>query len=427
MPKFQNASELSAVRQEMSRALQKGIIPFWLERSIDTEYGGYLLSFDGKGDFTGDDEKYIVTQSRMLWGFSHLIPYALEEQRPQMAQAAQSGFDFLRTNFWDSEYGGFVWKTARNGQVLDRAKLTYGESFAVYALSEYALRFQDPAAMRMAEEAFNLLESRAADNAFGGYYENLEADWSFSPGGAGGGDRKSLDIHMHLLEASTTLAEASGDPIHLRRLREVMSLILCRMVNHEAGFGYNQFDLQFNRIPAICINRTWNADRETNECIEKALDTTSYGHNVELSWLMDRALRLTGGEKPPILRRLLDHALRYGCDTVYGGIYRDGVAEEPALVHDKEWWQNFESMVGFLNGYCRFGEEAYLAAFQQTWGFIKSCFLHPLLGESRQLLDREGNPIVDQLGNPWKGIYHTGRALSECIDRLDLLCEKQPR
>ncbi len=40
MPKFQNASELSAVRQEMSRALQKGIIPFWLERSIDTEYGG---------------------------------------------------------------------------------------------------------------------------------------------------------------------------------------------------------------------------------------------------------------------------------------------------------------------------------------------------------------------------------------------------
>lgn len=417
--------ELSAVRTEMSRVLREGIISFWLERSIDTKYGGYLLSFDGKGDFTGDDEKYIVTQSRMLWGFSHLRPYASEEQRPQMAEAARMGLEFLRTHFWDSVHGGFVWKTARDGRVLDGAKLTYGEGFAVYALSEYALQFQDAAALELAEKTFELLECRAADNTFGGYYENLEADWSLSPGGSGGGDRKSLDIHMHLLEAFTTLAEASGSPVHLRRLREVIALILCRMVNQEAGFGYNQFDFQFRQIPAICINRTWNADREANECIEEALDTTSYGHNVELSWLLDKAFRLIGGEEPVLLRRLLDHALKYGCDNEYGGIYRDGVAEEPALVHDKEWWQNFESMVGFLNGYCLFGDEAYLAAFRRTWEFIKAHFLHPSLGESRQLLDREGNPIVDQLGNQWKGIYHTGRALSECIDRLDRLCAGQ--
>jgi mannobiose 2-epimerase len=43
------------------------------------------------------------------------------------------------------------------------------------------------------------------------------------------------------------------------------------------------------------------------------------------------------------------------------------------------------------------------------------------MGESRQLLSRDGRVLAGNLGNPWKGIYHTGRALSECVRRLDAL------
>jgi mannobiose 2-epimerase len=41
------------------------------------------------------------------------------------------------------------------------------------------------------------------------------------------------------------------------------------------------------------------------------------------------------------------------------------------------------------------------------------------VGESRQLLTIKGDIIVGNVGNLWKGIYHTGRALAECISRLD--------
>ena len=47
------------------------------------------------------------------------------------------------------------------------------------------------------------------------------------------------------------------------------------------------------------------------------------------------------------------------------------------------------------------------------------------VGESRQLLDKNGNVIVANIGNPWKGIYHTGRAFAECIKRLDVLIKKE--
>ena len=48
--------------------LEKGIIPFWLEKGVDREFGGYITCFAEDGKFSGDDDKMIVTQTRMIWG-----------------------------------------------------------------------------------------------------------------------------------------------------------------------------------------------------------------------------------------------------------------------------------------------------------------------------------------------------------------------
>ena len=417
-------AEARAIAGEMRRLLAEGIIPFWLERSVDTQYGGYLTCFDERGMFTGNGTKYLVTQGRMIWGFSNLREFARPEARPAMEAAARQGVDFLLGKFWDDEYKGFFWQLNRDGSVADASKLVYGEGFAIYALAEYALTYGDERALDYASQTFDLLQKYAADTELGGYYENIERDWRLSPAGAYAGDRKSLDIHMHLLEAYTTLYRATGREIHGRRLNEVMNLIFRHMVNTEKGYGYNQFDLAFNRLPAINIMRTWNAERETNETIAAPTDTTSYGHNVELSWLADAALSALGqerGDREEVLLRLLDHALQFGYDDEYGGVYRDGVADQSVLVYDKEWWQNFEAMTGFLNGYAISGDVRYWDAFRRTWRFDRDCFIIPDLGESRQLLMRDGTPVISSIGNPWKGIYHTGRALAECLRRLDAI------
>ena len=413
---------LNSVKNEMKTILSDKMIPFWLEKSVDEKHGGYLTCIDEIGKVSADANKMIVTQTRMLWGFSALGDFVPAKYAARMERAAHMGYDFLIKHFWDGQNGGFRWETARDGALADGGKLVYAQSFAIYSLSEYFLRHNNPAALEYAEKTFDLLQIYAADTLYGGYYENFESNWVRSAGGIYAGDRKSLDIHMHLMEAFTVLYKASGKEIHRRKLKEVIGIIVNYMINKESGYGLNQFDAAFKSLPAINIYRTWNFDRETNEKIDGPADTTSYGHNVELSWLLGRACEVLGGievKSEEVTKKLLDHSLLYGYDYEFGGVYRDGIGNESALVKDKEWWQNFESMVGYLNGYIFYNDERYLEAFRLTWEFIKKYFIINEFGESRRLLSRTGTPVISDIGNAWKGIYHTGRAIAECIGMIE--------
>ena len=126
----------------------------------------------------------------------------------------------------------------------------------------------------------------------------------------------------------------------------------------------------------------------------------------------------------PISKKFADYSLRNGWDYVYGGIFRDGMHDGRVVVTDKEWWQNFESLTGLLDSYQVIGEEEYLKKFVELWKFDKEYFYNEEVGESRQLLKANGEPIIADTGNQWKCIYHTDRAMMECIPRLDEILSK---
>lgn len=416
---------LTAARERVERHLREGIVPFWLERGVDREFGGYLTCFDeeGKPDLR-DTDKYIVTQTRMIWGmsvFSGDLPGGPHARADECRRAADLGVDFLIDSFWDERFGGWRWKVDRSGKALDDGKLVYGQSFALYALAQYSLSTGDPRGLEWAARTFDLLQKHCADSARGGYYENLEADWSPSAPGFHAGDRKSLDIHMHLMEAFTALYAASRLEAHRRRLEETIELILSRMTDPVSGCGLNQFDLDFNRIAPIAIRRTWNAER-AGDLAENVPDTTSYGHNLEFIWLLQHACAVMGAPVEhflPAVRMMSGHALAYGVDWKRGGIFRDGLHQGPALIRDKEWWQQTESMVGLLAAYEWTGDPRLIEAFLLTWNFSEKYLIDDRLGEWRTLVDEEGRAIDKSLGNPWKACYHSGRAMIETLARLD--------
>lgn len=416
----ESSNRLTLVREKIFRHFSEGIVPFWAERGIDAEFGGYLTNYDADGRWIAEDtDKYIVTQTRMIWGFS-MFHQRFPAGRRYQDYAAQ-GVDFFIDHFWDMERGGWFWKVKRDGSLMDAGKVVYGQSFAIYALSQYYLATGDRRGLEYASLSFDLLQHYCADNARGGYYENLEPDWRLSAPGFHAGDRKSLDIHMHLLECFTALYQASGLNIHRRRLEEVIHILLKHMIDPVAGCGLNQFDLDFHPVPPIAIRRTWNAERE-GELAAGALDTTSYGHNLELAWLLLQAcdvMRIPGSVYQDTIQRLVEHAMRFGIDWENGGVFRDGPHNEPAVVKDKEWWQHAEALVGLLDAYILFGDERYLDAFDKVWTFVDRFFINHEFGEWRTLLSQDGTPIVSGLGNPWKACYHTGRAMNECLKRLD--------
>jgi mannobiose 2-epimerase len=105
-------------------------------------------------------------------------------------------------------------------------------------------------------------------------------------------------------------------------------------------------------------------------------------------------------------------------DWDYGGIFRDGLPEGPAVVLEKEFWQHAEALVGFIDAYQRFTDVRYLEAAECLWRFIRD-YMAAAAGEWRTLMSRDGQTTIDaDLGNPWKAAYHTGRALTESVDRL---------
>ena len=402
--------------------LYNELIPFWDKNSVDKKYGGFLTNFDENGKPIAMPEKYLNTQCRMIWWFSQLNMISPSESS---RIKAKQGVDFLIKYLWDNKNGGWRWKVKSDGSPLDDGKIVYGQSFAIYALSDYYLSTGDKRGLEYAEKTFDLLQKYCADTHYGGYYENLEADWTPSPGGFSGGDRKGLDTHMHLMEAFTSLYQASGKELHKRKLVEIIKLISEKMVDHDAGSGLNQFDLAWNSLPAINIKRTWNAEREGEKPADPT-ETTSYGHNTELVWLTVRALKAAGESVEPYkptFKILLDNAVKYGVDFEKGGIYRDGLRKGGALVKEKEWWQHTESLVGFLEGYELFGDVKYFEAFQTIWRFVDTKMINHEVGEWRRLLDREGKVIDGNIGNEWKVAYHSGRSMAECEKRLNKMLQ----
>jgi len=416
---------LEILQKSVREHLEHGIIPFWLARAKDAQYGGYLTNFDEQGQAQEMPEKYLNTQCRLLWWFSQM--HRKYPSIPGSADMARWGIDFMLKYFWDEQYGGFYWKVKRDGSFCDDAKIVYGESFAIYALSEYTLATGDPRGLEYASKTFDLLQKYCADTRFGGYYENVLRDWSVEEAGFAGGDRKGLDTHMHLMESFTTLYEASQAPIHRRKLLQIIDLIANRMVDPVTNCGLNQFDVAFNPIPAIAIKRTWNAER-MGETPAQPTETTSYGHNLELVWLMQRALTIANADFTPylpLMQKLLNHGVTHGVDWEYGGIYRDGLRDGGPLVLEKEFWQHSESLVGFLAGYELFNDPRYVDAFEALWNFVHKYMIIENVGEWRTLLDRTGQPIDPNIGNPWKVSYHTGRAMMESKERLTRLLARE--
>lgn len=411
---------------EMTEFLKRSL-RFWLDHGI-SDKGGYFVCFDGNGqpmkemEVMKPTDKMIVTQTRMIWGFSAMVRSGFADKfgfREECILAADQGVDFFLQHFLDKENLGFAWYTDEDGKVQDNGKLVYGQTFAMYALAEYTMATGNPIGLKYAEMAFDMIMRYAADTQRGGYYENMTEDWVPETEIDKGGDLKSLDIHMHMLEGLTSLYECSGKEIHRRRLEEVVNLILKYMVDYRFGCGCNQFTFDFIPKPARNIKRTWNYDRDPEHANQNPLDTTSYGHNIEMVWLLNRAYQILGEAPAKEFTRIItDYTITNGWDSVYGGIYRDGMHDGRVVVTDKEWWQNFESLTGFMDAYEVTGDERYLDKFLELWQFDYRYFYNQEVGESRQLLSADGTPIIADIGNQWKCIYHTDRAMLECIPRI---------
>jgi mannose/cellobiose epimerase-like protein (N-acyl-D-glucosamine 2-epimerase family) len=415
-------------RDELHTHLTTELLPFWTARTIDHENGGFITHFDQYGKDSGEDEKSLIAQTRSIYTYAsaHRAGYGDDA----LADFARHGVDYLLTHMWDTEFGGFYWMTNRKGEVLNDQKIVYGQSFAIYCLSEYTLATGDLRGVEYAEKVFDLLQKYASDTCYGGYFEVFKHDWTLTGPGSAGGNRKTLDAHMHLMEAFTSLYECTRQSIHRRKLLEVINLLVGKIMHPAYGTGVPQFWADWRVAPQIKFDVIWGWDRFTEDGVKhQAEDNTSYGHNTEFGWLLLHALVVL--EIPyetyiNQLKKAFSHAADHGVDWKYGGVFVEGSHSGEVYDREKEFWQQAEALIGFLDAYRIFGEDKYWKAYENVHRFVLDKMVNHEVGEWWPLMTRQGTPIWTHMSHSWKINYHTVRSMVQSIRRLDALLEYTP-
>jgi mannobiose 2-epimerase len=390
--------------ERLERMLLDNILKFWHPAAIDTQHGGYRLNHDERGVWKGDAPKALVTQARMVWFFARMARAGYGD-RKQMLEAAAHGYRFLMEKMRDARHGGFYWRVDATGaRPLAPKKHLYGQAFALYALSEYAMASGRKDAREAALRLFDLLEEKAHDRVHGGYREFFNEDWTLpTPEERGymgaGSDLKLMNTHLHLMEAMTSFYRATGLPLARERLVE---LILIE--------------------GSAVVRRQWDAcsDRhrlDWTPVLEGPGGDASYGHDLENIWLLEDALRAAGLPVAPWLeffRRNFDYSMRFGWDDQRGGFWDRGPLGQPATSRIKIWWVQAEALVSALTMHRLTGEKRYMDVFERTLRFVERHMADRERGEWWPQVDEKGAAGGGKAGE-WKGPYHNGRAMIECI------------
>jgi len=391
------------LRKAIEAELYGNLLPFWRSRSLDTDHGGFIGEMSNAGQVRAGADKGLILNSRVLWTFSAVYRELGDDGDLALAQRA---YRYLLDRFADRDHGGFLWLLDSEGRPLEDTKKIYGQAFCIYALSELYLATGKAGPLEEAQAVFDLIELYARDDEYGGYIESLSRDWS-PAGDLRLSDKdmdtpKSMNNHLHVLEAYANLYRAWPDRKVAERLGELIDLFDRHIVGEDDGrcHLHHFFDKQWS----VCS------------------ETYSYGHDIEAAWLLAEAAEVLGDESrqavvhrraEQLARSVLAEAVDADGGLAYEG--RDGRVIDPS----REWWCQAEAIVGFWQVYASTGREVFADAARTIWDFIDKRVIDRENGEWfwRVLGDGsidESEPKVSE----WKGPYHNTRMCLEMLRRL---------
>jgi mannobiose 2-epimerase len=404
---------------EIERSMHGEMTQYWYPAAVNAERGGFHQTFSHDWTRRSDNNASLVAQARHTWTCAAFALYA-PDHRSAYTVYAKDGIAFVERAFTDTEHGGLYWAVGADGRAnadVGYDKHVYGTAFAIYAAAKVYELTHDSATLAFASRTFDWLEEFAHDDANRGYFESLDRTGtpivSFAPN-APAWQRtdqigtmlgfKSMNTHIHVLEAFTELARFDTRPIVRQRLQEVFELVRDRIAV-EPG------------VLCLFFTPDWRATAAHD----------SFGHDIETAYLLIEAAHVLGipddTKTWKTARDLVDHALQWGWDAEHGGFYDKGEAFSPALDTDKVWWVQAEGLNALAVMHAKFGKETdvYRQALEKQWQFIRDHSIDHQHGGWHSETNRQGHAEPSDKANAWKTNYHTARSMMNSVKLLKVL------
>lgn len=374
--------------------LLDSVMPFWVGKSQDKEYGGYFSCLDNAGNVY-DTDKFVWMQGREVWMFSML--YNKVERRKEWLDAAVQGGEFLKKYGHD---GNFNWyfSLTRDGKPLVEPYNIFSYTFATMAFGQLSIATGNKEYEEIAKRTFDIILSKAG---------NPKGKWNkLHPGTR---PLKNFALPMILCNLALEI-EPLLDGKFMRQtidtcIHEVMDVFL----RPELG--------------GLIVENVLE-DGSLSDCFEGR--HMNPGHAIEAMWfIMDLGKRLN---RPELIEKAKDTALlmaEYGWDKEYGGIFyfmdRLGCPPQELEWDQKLWWVHIETLISMIKGYQLTGDKKCLEWFEKVHDYVWTHFKDPENPEWFGYLNRRGEVLLHLKGGKWKGCFHVPRGLYQCWKILETL------
>lgn len=399
-PKFTRLYEMA------KKELLEDILPFWEKYDVDEENGGFYGVVTREGMPVKGGTKCLVLNARLVWTFASAYRILKDEKYLKLAKRA---YDYFCEYFIDKQYGGCYFMLDCKGNAIDDKKFVYGQAFAIYALSEYCRATGDTEARDKAVAIRDLLEQHAYTPDHPGYIEILARDWSYNPANQGSNINpeaeatKTMNTHLHLIEAYTGLLRVLRTPEQIAKVRQHLNIMLDKVYD----FEIHHFKMFFRD------DWSWTTPE------------ISYGHDIEGTWLMTETAEVLG--EKDMEEKSAPKCLAMAAACLEESILPDGsmiYEYNPVTRHintNRSWWVQAETVVGFLNAWQMSGEQRFLDASLKAFEYIDLFVVDHEYGEWFTMLGNSGEVLsgYESKIDGWKCPYHNARMCFEIIERYE--------
>jgi N-acylglucosamine 2-epimerase len=386
--------DFKKLAEQYKSELFDSVLPFWLEKSQDKDFGGYFTCLDRDGSVF-DTDKFVWLQGREVWLFSML--YNKVEHRKEWLDCAVQGGEFLKKYGHDGNFNWYFSLTRDGKPIVDPYNI-FSYTFATMAFGQLSIATGNKEYADIAKKTFDIILSKV---------QNPKGKWNKLHGGTR--PLKNFALPMILCNLALEI-ESLLDPAYLNQtietcIHEVMDVF----VRPELG-GIVVENVLENGDLADCFE-----GRHMNP-----------GHSIEAMWfIMDLGKRLN---RPDLIEKAKNTALtmfNYGWDKEFGGIYyfmdRKGCPPQELEWDQKLWWVHIETLICMLKGYQLTGDKQCLDTFLKVHDYVWTHFKDPDYPEWFGYLNRRGEVLLPLKGGKWKGCFHVPRGLYQCWQTLEKL------
>lgn len=395
--KDKSMADFKALAAQYKSELLDRVVPFWLEKSQDEEFGGYFTCLDRDGSVY-DTDKFIWLQGREVWMFSKL--YNEVEQRKEWLDCAIQGAEFLKKHGHD---GNLNWYFAldRQGNPLVEPYNIFSYTFAVIAFGQLAKATGSEEYAKIAKDTFDIVLSKV---------DNPKGRWSKASPGAR--QMKTFDLPMILCNVALEIEHLLAPDFLQQTIDTCLHEVLDVFYRPELGL----------------IVEALGKDGELVDSLDGR--KLNPGHAIESCWfIMDLGKRLG---RQDLIDKAVEICLseaKYGWDEQYGGIFyfmdRLGKPRHELEFDQKLWWVHLEALISFIKGYQLTGRKECLEWFERIHKYTWEHFRDEEYPEWFGYLNRRGEVLLPLKGGKWKGCFHVPRGLLNCWKILDELAKKQ--